>query len=119
VDKTIDSFRLISKNKEGYTKYVSEKKIKDYIVTNSTLSTKKVRAEFSNYINLYKQVYNVEVVPSRFKYKSVIILEKKEFEDEIKNQTFTKLDILKAIPIRWISKNGTESWNHIPIEPMI
>ncbi len=64
-------------------------------------------------------LFKVESFPSKFNYKSAIILEKKEFDDEIKNQAYTDIDILKAIPIRWISKNGTESWNHIPIEPMI
>lgn len=107
--------------KSGNTDYpgVSNNNIIKYIVTNADLSQRKVKTKFNDYRNLFKLIFNADYVPSKFKYKSAIILEKKEFDDEIKNQTYTDIDILKAIPIRWISKNGTESWNHIPIEPMI
>lgn len=98
---------------------VSGKALKKYIITNSDLSNRRVRTRFDDYKNLFNLVFETDYVPSKFNYKSAIILEKKEFDDEIKNQTYTDIDILKAIPIRWISKNGTESWNHIPIEPMI
>jgi hypothetical protein len=125
-----DGYRYLyfQKNKDGthYLKSdntdfpsVSNKNIKKYIVTNANLSLGKVRTKFNDYIKLFKLVFNTDYVPSKFKYKSAIILEKKEFDDEIKNQTYTNIDILKAIPIRWISKNGIEYWNHIPIEPMI
>lgn len=107
--------------KSGNTVYpsVSNKNIKKYIVTNADISQRRVKTRFDDYRRLFNLVFNTDYVPSKFKYKSAIILEKKEFDDEIKNQTYTDIDILKAIPIRWISKNGTESWNHIPIEPMI
>lgn len=107
--------------KSGNTDYpsVSNKNIKKYIVTNADMTQRRVKTRFDDYKRLFNLVFNTDYVPSKFKYKSAIILEKKEFDEEIKNQTYTEIDILKAIPIRWISKNGTESWNHIPIEPMI
>jgi hypothetical protein len=108
---------LISSN--GQKPSVSNKSLKKYIITNADISSRKVRTKFDDYKKLFNLVFETDYVPSKFNYKSAIILEKKEFEDEIKNQTYTDIDILKAIPIRWISKNGTESWYHIPIEPMI
>jgi hypothetical protein len=105
----------------GVSEYpeVSSRTLKQYIITNSDLSNRRVRTRFDDYKTLFNLVFETDYVPSKFNYKSAIILEKKEFDHEIKNQTYTEIDILKAIPIRWISKNGTESWNHIPIEPMI
>lgn len=114
-----DGYKLRTNFKGGYSTEVSQKGIKKYIVTNADLSNRKVKTRFDDYKKLFNLVFETDYVPSKFNYKSAIILEKKEFDDEIKNQTYTDIDILKAIPIRWISKNGTESWNHIPIEPMI
>lgn len=96
---------------------VSSKSLKKYIITNSDLSNRRVRTKFDDDKNLFNLVFKTDYVPSKFNYKSAIILEKKEFDNEIKNQSYTNIDIHKAIPIRWISKNGTESWNHIPIDP--
>ncbi len=105
---------------DGSSRTLSVKQIrKNWIITNADLSNRKVKTKFTAYKELYSLLFKVDSFPSEFNYKSAIILEKKEFDDEIKNQTYTDIDILKAIPIRWISKNGTESWNHIPIEPMI
>jgi hypothetical protein len=98
---------------------VKHKSIKKFIITNADLSNRRVKTKFDDYKKLFKLIFNTEYVPSKFNYKAAIILEKKEFDDELKNQVYTDIDILKAIPIRWISKNGTESWNHIPIAPMI
>lgn len=114
-----DGYKLRTNFKGGYSTEVSKKGIKKYIVTNADLSNRRVKTRFDDYKKLFNLVFETDYVPSKFSYKSAIILEKKEFDDEIKNQTYTDIDILKAIPIRWISKNGTESWNHIPIEPMI
>lgn len=114
-----NKYQLKTNFKGGFIKEVQKKVIKRYIVTNTDLSKRKVKTRFDNYKTLFNSIYGTEYVPSKFNYKSVIILEKKEFDNEIKNQTYIDIDILKAIPIRWISKNGNESWNYIPIEPMI
>jgi len=116
---TNTGYTLITNSQGGYTKEVNAKSIKKYIVTNADLSNRKVKTRFDDYRNLFKLVYNADYVPSKFNYKAAIILEKKEFDEELSNQDYTDLDIIKAIPLRWISKNGTQSWHHIPIEPMI
>lgn len=115
-----DANFIVEVPSDGSSRTLTAKQIrKNWIITNADLSNRKVKTKFTAYKELYSLLFKVESFPSKFKYKSAIILEKKEFDDEIKNQTYTDIDILKAIPIRWISKNGTESWNHIPIEPMI
>ena len=114
-----EGYKLKTNFKGGYSTLVSNKGIKKYIVTNADLSNRRVKTRFDDYKRLFNLVFETDYVPSKFNYKSAIILEKKEFDDEIKNQKYTDIDILKAIPIRWISKNGIESWKHIPIEPMI
>jgi len=114
-----DKYKLRTNVKGGYSTEFSKKEIKKYIVTNADLSNRRVKTRFDDYKKLFNLVFQTDYVPSKFNYKSAIILEKKGFDEEIKNQNYTDIDILKAIPIRWISKKGTESWNHIPIEPMI
>jgi hypothetical protein len=114
-----DKYKLRTNVKGGYSTEFSKKEIKKYIVTNADLSNRRVKTQFDDYKKLFNLVFQTDYVPSKFNYKSAIILEKKGFDVEIKNQNYTDIDILKAIPIRWISKKGTESWNHIPIEPMI
>lgn len=119
IRKEDDNF-IVAVPSDGSSRTLTAKQIrKNWIITNADLSNRKVKTKFTAYKELYSLLFKVESFPSKFNYKSAIILEKKEFDDEIKNQTYTNIDILKAIPIRWISKNGTESWNHIPIEPMI
>jgi len=99
---------------------VTDRQLKQYhIIGEGEPSVKRANGNFNSYKKLFKLVYNTDYVPSKFNYKAVIILEKKEFEEELKNQTYTDIPILKAIPIRWISKNGTTSWDHLAIEPMI
>lgn len=116
---TANGYMLRTNHQNGYTKEATRKTIKNYIVTNADMSDRRVKTRFDDYRKLFKLVYNADYVPSKFNYKAAIILEKKEFDEELKNQHYTDIDILKAIPLRWVSKNGTESWNHIPIAPMI
>lgn len=118
--KKEDEQFIVTVPSDGSYRTLTSKQIrKNWIITNADLSNRKVKTKFTAYKELYSLLFKVDSFPSKFNYRSAIILEKKEFDDEIKNQTYTDIDILKAIPMRWISKNGTESWNHIPIEPMI
>ncbi len=100
-------------------KYPSSKQLSKYAIVEAKLSNRKVKTRLTAYRKLYDLVFDIKNVPSQFKYKSAIIMSKKEFDEEIKSQKYMDLDIKKAIPMRWISRKGTESWNHIPIEPMI
>ncbi len=102
-----------------FRKELTQKQLKKYAIVNAQLSNRKVKTKLTAYKKLYHQIFNISDVPYQFKYKSAIIMSKKEFDVEIKSQKYIDLDIKKAIPMRWISSKGTESWKHIPIEPMI
>jgi len=119
IGKTQDGFQLRTNHKGGYTKLVTNKQIKGYIVTNSDLSKRKVRIRFDDYQKLFKEIFNVNYFPSKFRYKAAILIEKKDFIHELKHQVYTDIDLLKAIPIQWITKTGKFENPHIPIDPMI
>lgn len=100
-------------------KELTQKQLKKYAIINAQFSDRKAKTKLTAYKKLYHQIFNISDVPYQFKYKSAIIMSKKEFDEEIKSQKYINLDIKKAIPMRWISSKGTESWKHIPIDPMI
>lgn len=100
-------------------KYPNTKQLKKYIIVDVSLKNSIPRARITSYRKLYDLIFNIKKVPSQFKYKSAIIMSKKEFDDEIRTQKYIDINVKKAIPMRWISRTGSESWNYIPIEPMI
>ena len=57
-------------------------------------------------------------LPSKFIYKSVIIVEKKDFFRAVKESHICELNFHKSLPFKYITKTGTESDN-LPIESMI
>lgn len=94
--------------------------LKKYIVTNADLSNRKVRVKFDDYKKLFEAIFNTKYFPSHFTFKSVIIVEKKDFINELKAQTFSsKIKLDKAIPYQWVNKNGGFETTSIPIDPMI
>ncbi len=113
-----DGKDCILKNKNG-TKYINAKQLKRYAVVDAELINKIPRARLTEYRKLYNLIFDIKNVPSQFKYKSAIIMSKKEFDVELKSQKYIDINVKKAIPMRWIARSGAESWNHIPIEPMI
>lgn len=106
------------KNKTGI-KYLTSKQLNKYAIVDAKLSDRKVKTRLTAYRKLYDLVFNIKNVPSQFKYKSAIIMSKKEFDNELKSQKYIDVDIKKAIPMRWIASSGAETWKHIPIEPMV
>lgn len=100
-------------------KYPNTKQLKKYVVVDDNLKNSIPRARLTSYRKLYDLIFNIKKVPSQFKYKSVIIMTKKEFDDELRTQKYIDVNIKKAIPMRWIARSGATSWNYIPIEPMI
>ena len=106
------------KNKSG-TRYPNTKQLKKYVVVDDNLKNSIPRARLTAYRKLYDLIFDIKQVPSQFKYKSAIIMSKKEFDEELRTQKYIDIDIKKAIPMRWIARSGAESWTHIPIEPMI
>ncbi len=121
IDKTSEYYELKRIIQNGYsrTRIYKTEKIKKYIVTTSELTNRRYSAKFSNYKGLFKDLFNVDYFPSRFSYKSVIILEKKSFLDKLNHHY--EFDFKKSIPFKWVKRNGinkNES-EFIPIEPMI
>ena len=94
--------------------------LKKYIVTNANLSNRKVRTRFDDYKKLFQAIFNTKYFPSVFSKKAVIIIEKKDFLNELKKQSFSsEINLSKAIPYQWVNKNGKFETTPIPIEPMI
>ena len=88
IRKEYDNF-IVAVPSDGTSRTLTAKQIrKNWIITNADLSNRKVKTKFTAYKELYSLLFQVESFPSEFNYKSAIILEKKEFDDEIKNQTY-------------------------------
>lgn len=100
---------------------VSSKNLQKYAKVNAKLSNRKVRTGFKHYKNFFNQIFPGigERLPFQFKYKAAIILDKKSFLKELKDQDFTDIDLSKAIPFQWVNKNGRFEKPKVPIDPMI
>ena len=93
---------------------------KNYIITNSTYRERKVKTKLNDYRNLFKAIFNTDKFPSVFTRKAVVIIEKKDFLNELKAQSFSsKINLAKAIPYQWVNKNGKFETTPIPVDPMI
>lgn len=120
-------YRYVCKNPDGTHfltsssgRYPNVKNLKKYIVTNADLSKRKVRTKFDDYKSLFKSIFGTEYFPSIFSNKAVIIIEKKDFLNELKSQSFSvEIKLGKAIPYQWVNKNGKFEATPIPIDPMI
>ena len=100
---------------------VSSKNLKKYTKINAHLSSRTVRTGLSDYKKFFNQIFPSigEQLPSEFKYKAAFVLDKKQFLNEIKEQTFTSINLLKAVPFQWVNKNGKFETPQIPVDPMI
>ncbi|OBX21585.1 hypothetical protein LX77_02887 [Gelidibacter algens] len=108
------------KKDEEFRGTIRHKDIEKYRIVTGQRTGRRVKVGFNHYAEFYKKIFNEEShLPSQFKYKAAIIMSKKEFDEELRTQKYIDIDIKKAIPMRWIARSGSESWNHIPIEPMI
>lgn len=131
VQKDGKRYKIIGKNDSGYViasddadktqKFPTNRQIKKYVVTTASLSTRQVKTKFHDYRNLFKLLFNEENVPSKFTYKSAIILERKDFLDTLKNENIPSIDLKKAIPFKWVTKKGMskDESDFIPVEPMV
>lgn len=106
---------LWSNYQGGIKRTIVWKDIKKFIVTNSNLSQRMVEERFNDYRKLFELVFKVDYFPSKFKYKAAMILGKNEFMEELNSQHYTDIDLLKAIPLQWITSTGTAMATHIPI----
>jgi len=116
-----DSYIVFGGKKgQEYKKTVKCSQIGKYKIVNAGFTGRRVKVGFGAYEKFYDLIFNESNnLPSQFKYKSAIIMSKKEFDEELRTQKYIDIDVKKAIPMRWIARSGAESWNHIPVEPMI
>lgn len=115
-----DSAVLIKEDKAN-SRYpnVSIKCLKKYIITTAPLNSSKVRSSFEKYRYFFTNIFSEELkyIPSKFKYKSIIVAEMK-IVDELKRYEVDGEKIHKAIPFQYVTKSGTKK-DSIPIDPMI
>jgi hypothetical protein len=116
-----DNYTVIGGKKgEEFRATIKHKDIHKYKITTGQRTGRRVKIGFTHFTEFYERIFNEKAnLPSQFKYKAVIIMSKKEFDSELKSQKNIDIDVKKAIPMRWIARSGAESWNHIPVEPMI
>lgn len=121
VDKTDTNYHLISDDAEKTQRFPKSKIIKTYIVTTANLTPRQTKTKFNHYKNLFKLIFGEEYVPSKFTYKTAIILEKKDFLETLKKEKIPEIELKKAIPFKWVSRKGIDKdeSDFIPIEPMI
>lgn len=124
-------YKIIRVNNEFYTVVggkkgeefrgtIRHRDIDKYRIVTGERTGRRVKVGFNHYAKLYQKIFNEDSnLPSQFKYKAAIIMSKNEFDKELRTQKYIDIDVRKAIPMCWIARSGTESWNHIPIEPMI
>jgi hypothetical protein len=119
--KTDAGYIILSDDQEKTEKFPTTKGIKKYIVTTANLSARQSKVKFNHYRNLFKLIFGEEYVPSKFSYKTAIILEKNEFLETLKTEKIPEIELKKAIPFKWITKKGLgqDESDYIPIEPMI
>jgi hypothetical protein len=129
-DKKGRRYEIVEKNDGKYvlsypipsgkgTKYENEERIKNYIITTADLTKRKVKIKFDAYRKFFDKIFKIgNYLPSKFIYKSVIIVEKKDFFRAVKKSNICELDFHRSLPFKYITKKGTESDN-LPIEPMI
>jgi hypothetical protein len=93
---------------------------KNYIITTAPLTERIVKTKFNSYKDFFTKTLSLDNkygLPSKFKYKSIIVTDKK-IVDELKKYKIDNTSTNKAFPFRYITKSGTYSDN-IPIDPMI
>jgi len=116
-----DHYTVIGGKKgEEFKATIRHKDIHKYRITTGQRTGRRVKVGFSHFAKFYDLIFKESKnLPSQFKYKSAIIMSKNDFDKELKSQKYIDIDIKKAIPMCWIGRSGSESWNHIPVEPMI
>ena len=113
------NIELIKKDEFNTKVTINPNAIKSYIITTANLKNRQVKLKFDFYRNFFNEILAVgdKEIPSKFKYKSVIVTDK-SIEKEIKQHTIDGNSIHKAFPFQYITKTGKKADN-LPIDPMI
>lgn len=114
--KSDTNFTLRGKNAEITIK---KSQIKKYIITNANLKNRQVKLKFNAYRDFFQNILNINdsELPSKFKYKSVIVTDK-SIVSELKAHKINGEQVHKAFPFQYVAKSGKQI-NNIPIDPMI
>lgn len=124
-------YEIIKKTEKGYTikgansilKYPNHQQIKHYIITTAAFKARRAKLKFDIYKEFFSDILNIDahkkyiILPSMFKYKSVIVTDK-SIVDGLKQHTIENLNIYKAFPFQYIAKSGGKTDN-LPMDPMI
>jgi len=124
-------YEIIAKSETGFTikggnnlfKYPNHKQIKRYTITTADFNDRRAKLKFDIYKNFFTDILKIENkrkyinLPSKFKYKSIIVTDK-NIVNELKQHTFNNRKIHKAFPFQYIAKSGKKTDN-LPIDPMI
>ncbi|MDV7138240.1 DrmE family protein [Maribacter sp. TH_r10] len=116
IRKSETNFTLRGKNAEITLK---NSQIKKYIITTANLKNRQVKLKFNSYKEFFKDILNLNEseLPSKFKYKSVIVTDK-SIVSELKAHKINGEQIHKAFPFQYVTKSGKQTDN-IPIDPML
>jgi hypothetical protein len=124
-------YEIIKKTEKGFTikggnsifKYPNFNQIKRYTITTADFNARRAKLKFDIYKEFFSDILNIESqkkylnLPSKFKYKSVIVTDK-SIVDELKQHTLENRNIHKAFPFQYIAKSGKKTDN-LPMDPMI
>ena len=116
---TKTEIELIKKDKFNTRITLKPNAIKRYILTTANLKNRQVKLKFDLYKEFFQDILNIKEneLPSKFKYKSVIVTDKK-IVDKLKKFEIKGEKIHKAFPFQYIARSGRKTDN-IPIDPMI
>jgi len=123
IDEIKNNSITITKEDKSKSKiFIPKSKLKnEYIITTAKLNNNKAKIKFNDYKRFFTNniigLDNSKGLPSKFKYKSIIITDK-SIEKQLKKYKVDKHHIHKSFPFKYITKTGKESDN-IPIDPMI
>ncbi len=124
-------YEIIKKTEKGFTikggnsifKYPNFNQIKRYTITTADFNARRAKLKFDIYKEFFSDILKIESqkkflnLPSKFKYKSVIVTDK-SIVDELKQHTLENRNIHKAFPFQYIAKSGKKTDN-LPMDPMI
>ncbi len=114
---------FIIKGANNIQKFPNFQQIKRYTITTAEFNARRAKLKFDIYKEFFSDILNIETqkkyinLPSKFKYKSVIVTDK-SIVDELKQHTIEKRNIHKAFPFQYIAKSGKKTDN-LPMDPMI
>jgi len=124
-------YEIVTKTENGFTikggnnlfKYPNFNQIKRYTIITADFNVRRAKLKFDIYKDFFSDILKIENktkyinLPSKFKYKSVIVTDK-SIVNELKQHTIEDRNIHKAFPFQYIAKSGKKTDN-LPIDPMI